>query len=132
MKYLAILPIVALLAACTYEMMSEADEGPGGAALYDSYCAGCHGAGAKGGDVVGGKRVPDLTTLSARHGGDFPAAYVMSTIDGYARDDTHGPMPEFGALLGGETEIWEDADGIPTPTPATLVRLSEYLESVQG
>jgi hypothetical protein len=74
---------------------------------------------------------PDLTTLSQRHGGKFPARHVMSTIDGYAKGSHRSPMPEFGAFLESEMEVWVDEKGVQTPTPAALVRLAEYLESVQ-
>jgi len=100
-----------------------------GAEIFAANCASCHGADAKGGALPG---APDLTTLAARHSGTFPTRYVMSTIDGYAKADTHGPMPEFGAILESEMEIWVDEDGIETPTPVALIRLAEYLEGVQG
>ncbi|MHA6267466.1 cytochrome c [uncultured Aliiroseovarius sp.] len=100
-----------------------------GGEIFAENCAACHGTDAKGGPLPD---APDLTTLTARHSGKFPTRYVMSTIDGYAKADTHGPMPEFGALLEGEMEVWVDEKGVQTPTPAALIRLAEYLESVQG
>ena len=100
-----------------------------GAEIFAENCAACHGEDAKGGII---EDAPDLTTLTKRHGGKFPARYVMSTIDGYAQGKTRGPMPEFGAHLESETEVWVDENGVMTPTPAALVRLAEYLESVQG
>jgi len=130
MKHLIYLSLTALTAACGLEAMDRAPE-TSGAELYGAYCAGCHGTDATGGDVIAGKRAPNLTTLSRRHGGDFPTAYVMSTIDGYARDNTHGPMPEFGELLGGDMASWTDENGTPTPTPAALLSLAEYLEGQQ-
>lgn len=106
---------------------------PTGAALFADNCASCHGADAKGGPVGGdGTIAPDLTGLAARHGGTYPAVYVMSTIDGLAREKTHGPMPIFGDLLDGPVETWTDPDGTPTPTPAALIRLNEYLQGQQG
>lgn len=101
-----------------------------GSGLYAEYCASCHGVDARGGPEID-PPAPDLTTLSAKHGGVFPAAYVMSTIDGYARDATHGPMPIFGDLLDGEVETWVDPEGVPTPTPVSLMLLNEYLEGQQ-
>lgn len=100
-----------------------------GAQIYAEHCAACHGADAKGGVAFG---APDLTTLTMRHNGKFPARYVMSTIDGYAQGSHRGPMPEFGAYLESEMEVWVDEKGVQTPTPGALVRLAEYLESVQG
>ncbi|WP_432449523.1 c-type cytochrome [Aliiroseovarius marinus] len=100
-----------------------------GAEIYAANCAACHGDDAKGGELPA---APDLTTLTARHGGKFPARFVMSTIDGYAQGTQRGPMPEFGLLLDSEIEVWVDEKGVQTPTPAALVRLAEYLEGVQG
>lgn len=100
-----------------------------GAELYAARCASCHGADATGNPDIG---APDLTTLAARHGGTFPAGYVMSTIDGYSRDATHGPMPAFGALIASPVETWTDADGTPTPTPRALILLAQYLEGRQA
>lgn len=102
-----------------------------GAGLYADYCASCHGDDARGNpDMV--PPAADLTTLAERHGGRYPAVYVISTIDGYACDKTHGPMPIFGDLLDGPVETWTDPDGTPTPTPVTLMLLNEYLEGQQG
>ncbi|SMR70725.1 Cytochrome c [Aliiroseovarius halocynthiae] len=100
-----------------------------GAEIYAENCASCHGDDAKGGVYPS---APDLTNLTAKHGGAFPTRFVMSTIDGYAKGTQRGPMPEFGALLESEMEVWVDEKGVQTPTPAALIRLAEYLESVQG
>ncbi|MCI2399403.1 c-type cytochrome [Aliiroseovarius subalbicans] len=100
-----------------------------GEELFAANCAVCHGSDAKGGGM---ELAEDLTTLTTRHGGTFPTAFVMSTIDGYAKADTHGPMPEFGVLLKGDMEVWTDPNGVPTPTPSGLLKLANYLESIQG
>lgn len=121
---------LALAAACTQP--SE----PQGALLYVENCTGCHGLTGQGdGPLAGdyGIDVPDLTLISARNGGVFPMADVMSTIDGFTRVQ-HGNvvMPEFGALLeDGPIVSFDSGDGIPTPTPAALVALAEYLETLQ-
>lgn len=131
-----ILPVLTLtLAACEPDGMFKTNSDKidvtdeTGVQIFAENCAACHGTDAKGGPLPD---APDLTTLTARHSGKFPTRYVMSTIDGYAKADTHGPMPEFGALLEGEMEVWVDEKGVQTPTPAALIRLAEYLESVQG
>ena len=99
-----------------------------GAELFQANCAACHGTDARGGAMLD---APDLTRLTARHGGTFPTAFIMSQIDGFSRDATHGAMPEFGPLLASEMEVWIDDNGVPTPTPGALIRLAEYLEGVQ-
>lgn len=124
-KPLFLLPLV-MLGACV-----EPDADESGEELFTAFCAACHGADGTGGEAVAGRVPPDLTTLARRRGGEFPMTYVMSTIDGYARDDTHGPMPRFGDLLEGPVETWEDEDGVLTPTPRALVRLAEYLRGLQ-
>ena len=110
--------------------MPEPDEG---AALFAANCAQCHGATGKGdGPWAAGMRPPpsDLTALSGPDG--FPRARVLSVIDGYDRSGLPGKeMPEFGALLEGETVPVDVGDGVLTPTPRPLAALLAYLESIQ-
>jgi mono/diheme cytochrome c family protein len=123
-KRAAFLAILAL-AACEAEPET-------GAGLYAEYCASCHGEDARGGaDPLDGTLPPDLTQLAARNGRVYPAVYVMSTIDGYARAETHGPMPIFGELIDSPIETWTDPEGVPTPTPVSLMLLNDYLASRQ-
>jgi len=103
---------------------------------YQTFCAGCHGAGGKGDGPVAddlARRPADLTTIAARNGGVFPRVAVMSTIDGYTRRDQHGSaMPEMGPLIEeGELVLVDTGDGVMTPTPARLVALAAYLETIQ-
>lgn len=109
---------------------TEPETGP---ELYAAYCAACHGVDAKGqATEFDGRVPPDLTGLAKANKGVFPAKYVMSTIDGLAREETHGVMPIFGALLESDIETWEDADGTLTPTPVALVELAGYLDGLQA
>lgn len=115
------------LVACAPEEVS-------GRADFQTLCAPCHGADATGGGPAaeGLPKAPaDLTLIAARNGGTFDYAAVMSRIDGYARDDSGQVMPDFGPLLEGETVLVDTGDGIPTPTPARLYGLAQYLESIQ-
>jgi mono/diheme cytochrome c family protein len=108
--------------------------GASGKDLFVDYCVGCHGASGKGDgpDAAGvGVPVADLTTLSARNGGEFPYVRVMGQIYGYSLGTgPTGPMPEFGPLLEGETVLIETEPGVMTPTPERLVRLAEYVRSL--
>ena len=110
---------------------------PDGAALYQSYCASCHGAGGQGdGPAAAGLSVPpaDLTRLAQRNGGTFPMVVVMSRIDGYTQGPAmvgQGAMPQFGALLEGDTVLLDTGGGALVPTPERLVRLAEHLASLQ-
>ncbi|QIE41914.1 c-type cytochrome [Meridianimarinicoccus aquatilis] len=99
---------------------------------FADYCASCHGVDAKGnGPAAANLAVapPDLTTLSARNGGEYPLVMVMSQIDGYGRD---GSMPEFGSyLLEDRKVLVETSPGVETPAPERLVLMARYLESLQ-
>ncbi len=96
-----------------------------GATLYRDHCAACHGSdGAGGGHIARAlMSIPaDLTRISERRGGRFPAEEVRDTIDG--RSDLAGhrglEMPRWG-------ESWGDAEG-NSPEIDALVG---YLESLQ-
>jgi mono/diheme cytochrome c family protein len=104
-----------------------------GASLYRQLCVSCHGPGAHGdGPVAPALRtpVPDLTRISARHGGEFPADGVREMIDGRAALPAHGSreMPVWG---------YELEAGAPANAPgrasaqAMTDRLVEYLRSIQ-
>ena len=72
-----------------------------GKALFQQFCASCHGEQAKGdGPVAPYMRtpVPDLTQIGQRNGGAFPEAQVRRVIDGQATDLAHGSrdMPVWG------------------------------------
>lgn len=125
MKIRAVVFACLALAACEEEALT-------GSGLYAAYCASCHGADARGGSTeIDGDVASDLTVLARNNGGVYPAAYVMSTIDGYAREQTHGVMPIFGRLLDSPLETWVDDNGVPTPTPRALLLLNEYLTGQQ-
>ncbi len=126
------------LAACQIEGDGSEAAMPGatdGARLYQEYCAACHGVEGKGdGPMARAMRKPprDLTLMAVRNGDVYPTARVLSTIDGYTKSDLSGPgMPEFGQLLRGDLVPYDTGDGIQTPTPRTLVALTEYLRTIQ-
>lgn len=107
-----------------------------GRALYQDFCAACHGPGGKGdGPLAGNWKTPpaDLTGISRRNGGTFPLAQVMSQIDGYTRRNDHGSaMPEMGQVFqDGPLVMVDTGDGIETPVPVPLLELAEYLRSIQ-
>jgi mono/diheme cytochrome c family protein len=127
-------PLIALmlpfgLAAC----MEEPEVS--GAVYFADNCVACHGADGTGnGPLADGLPRPpaDLTRISARHGGEFPRDYVMTVIDGYARDGRHADiMPEFGDGDLGELVIVDNGDGTGTPVPVMLLALADYLETIQ-
>ena len=122
--------IGAVLVACSEVSMPEAPEG---ARLFAKNCSQCHGAQGRGDGPWAASYTPapsDLTQLADN--GVFPRARVLSIIDGYDRTGLQGKsMPEFGALLRGDTVPLDVGDGVFTPTPRPLAALLAYLESIQ-
>lgn len=103
---------------------------------FQQFCVSCHGEDGTGNGWAAQHlpRAPsDLTTLSRRNGGEFPALSVMGTIDGYSRR-LHGDltMPEFGPLLEeGDLVMLQTGPDVFTPTPERLVALAAYIETLQ-
>lgn len=104
-----------------------------GAELYGAYCAACHGSDATGGGPMAeilSIAPTDLTALSA--GGEFPLVDVVRTIDGRNVLLAHGgPMPLFGAMLGGESAVVDGPDGTPVITKQAVVDIAAWLASIQ-
>ena len=104
-----------------------------GAALYQTSCAGCHGAEAEGNGPVAsviGARPPDLTRIAARRGGTFPELEVFRIIDGQADLSAHGPrhMPVWGYEFFGTDADDEVAHRQAEDKVDSLVK---YLRSIQ-
>jgi cytochrome c5 len=81
----------------------QAGEAPdlSGAQLFQQFCASCHGREAHGDGPAAQAmkvKVPDLTRISARNSGKFPASLVQETIDGRKLKPSHGSadMPVWG------------------------------------
>ncbi len=74
-----------------------------GPALYQSYCASCHGAdGTGGGPMTKALVLPpsDLTHIAAHNGGTFPLARVSRIISGEEQFLPHRPQFAGHAGLG--------------------------------
>ena len=102
-----------------------------GAGVFRNYCAACHGPGGRG-DGPASKalkgKVPDLTRLSRRNGGVFPAVHVRSTIM-LGSDDllpAHGSkqMPIWGPIFH-DIEFDQDLGHV------RLENVTKYLEAMQ-
>jgi mono/diheme cytochrome c family protein len=102
-----------------------------GAALFKAYCAVCHGADGKGGGAMAKslKVSPaDLTHVSARNGGSFPAARLRRVISG---EDVvaagHGTreMPVWGPIF---SVVDRDQD----LGKVRIDNLTRYLEKLQA
>jgi len=127
-------PSIWLLAACTepsdaiQAMPTKAD----GGMFFDENCAACHGADGSGSGIRHlAKTPPDLTSLSAKNGGMFPAAQALSYIYGDPQTSHLARvMPEFGPEMA-EDLVPVEIDGVLTPTPRELAGLLAFLESIQ-
>ena len=101
--------------------------------LFQRFCASCHGKFGYGdGPVAPAIKVliPDLTQLSKRSGGRFPADRVREIIDGRAVLPAHGtrPMPVWGYEL--EAQVPEDQPS-RAAAQGLIDRLVDYLSSRQ-
>ncbi len=99
---------------------------------FQDHCAACHGMDAKGHGPVAALMtisLPDLTTLTLRHGGEFPFDYVAKSIDGRKLPKAHGTlqMPVWGERY---SEGRQDRVG-QTQVHAHIYELMMYLDSIQ-
>jgi mono/diheme cytochrome c family protein len=105
-----------------------------GKALYDEFCATCHGIDANG----RGPMAPillvqpsDLTTLTERHG-EFPITRIVMRIDGRDPLVSHGSdMPVWGDFFEGEDAVLRAETGQPIFTSRPVVDLTAFLASIQ-
>lgn len=102
-----------------------------GSALYRSYCASCHGTSGKGdGPVAAHLRRPptDLTRLTARNKGTFPADELERIIDGRQVVRVHGDsdMPIWGDAFS-RTLSGSDEDAIRLK----IREIVKHLQSLQ-
>jgi mono/diheme cytochrome c family protein len=103
----------------------------GGGNDFQAYCSSCHGAGGKGDGPIANsfrKRPADLTKLTVRNNGTFPADTVFKTIDGKSPVAGHGgpDMPTWGDVFSKSSES-QGADA----TRARIDTLVKYLETLQ-
>jgi len=100
-----------------------------GAALFREYCATCHGRDATGNGPAARalqKSPPDLTRISQRNSGRFPAERVKNYISGESDILSHGTreMPIWGP-------IFRQADRDYELGEIRLHNVTVYLESLQ-
>lgn len=75
-----------------------------GPEMFRAYCATCHGVDGRGGGPAADalkKRPADLTQLTRKYGGKFPAFRVSNVIQGYDSEGAHGSrdMPIWGVVF---------------------------------
>lgn len=102
-----------------------------GEALFDSYCAPCHGSDGRGkGSIAAAlKTAPaDLSTLTARYGGTYPRALVERFVtDGVgALSPAHAVkvMPKWGPTLN-------SFDPSPSHVKDSIAAIVDHLETLQ-
>jgi len=121
-----------LLTGCVASPYSTQPYQYSGVRTYQTFCASCHGLTGHGDGPVQPfvHNVPDLTQISARHDGRFPAEDVRRIIDGRTRIDAHGDrrMPVWGWEFYGN----DYSDAVNRERAArTIDRLVKYLETIQ-
>lgn len=112
------------------KVVAGGDESISGKQLYTTYCALCHGADAKGGGPFSPQLKawpPELTGLTKKNNGTFPAMHVKEAIDGEFAKPSHGTadMPIWGPVFR------LMAHGRKDSAQVRLNNLVKYLESIQ-
>ncbi|MGA2981440.1 MAG: c-type cytochrome [Terriglobales bacterium] len=123
--------VVASAAAQTGNRQQPVIRAVDGASIFRNYCAACHGLDGRGNGPVSKalkREIPDLTRLSQRNDGAFPAIHVRNTIM-FGADDllpAHGSkeMPIWGPIFH-EIEFDHDLGNV------RLENVARYLESIQ-
>jgi mono/diheme cytochrome c family protein len=126
------LKVMLLLPVFAFSLPAHADLfAMSGAELYGRFCASCHGATGVGNGPVSKAfktEVPDLTLISRRQGGKFPADRIERIIDGRFTVFAHGTrtMPVWG-------EEFSHAElGNPDAERATQLMIARLLEHVRS
>ena len=122
-----------LLAACAATDDRDTQQ-LSGVEMYQRLCASCHGVDARGNGPVAPLvkiRVPDLTRIAHRDGGEFPTEDIRRVIDGRSERAAHGPrdMPVWG------WQLYDTSTADPVreraSVDAMIDRLVGYLRSIQ-
>ncbi len=108
-----------------------------GQALYEQYCATCHGLNGKGAGPLTElmlEKPEDLTLLSANNEnepGAFPMLRIIHVIDGRTGVRAHGgSMPTYGEIFMSEAAD-RGQTGSVLETRGRILSLAMYLESIQ-
>ncbi|MDX5403658.1 MAG: c-type cytochrome [Rhodobacterales bacterium] len=132
MSHAAIALGLVLALTPVHALAQDADQG---GALFQWYCASCHGVAGDG----AGPMAPvllvqptDLTKLSASSDGEFPLLRVVRRIDGSDPLVSHGSdMPVFGPLFQGNEVALKTAAGQPVLMGRAVADLVLYLQEIQ-
>lgn len=112
------------------------DSSGSGRAIYNEKCAMCHGRDGRGDGPLAttlSKPPADLTRIAARRDGVWPMPEVMSIIDGYSKRYLPGEdMPIYDDFVEGRLVTFDTGNGITRKTPASLLAIARYLETLQS
>lgn len=129
------LSVLSLAVALSASAASADGDAATGEALYDRYCAACHGAEATGHGpmrAVLTVQPSDLTALSAGNDGVFPMERVVKRIDGRDPLVAHGSqMPVYGDFFDGDGASLRTESGQPVITSTPVADLVAYLQNMQ-
>ncbi len=108
----------------------KATNAASGQEMFNNYCAVCHGTDAKGNGPAASalKATPtDLTGLTQKGGGKYPALHVTTVIRGEAELPAHGnkEMPVWGPLF------FRLSQGHESEVQQRIANLNHYIESMQ-
>ncbi len=108
--------------------LTDGSKIPSGEVLYAQDCAICHGSNLRGTGSVPYpfRNPPDLTTLTRRHGGNFPDAYLADILRNGVVLPAHGPaqMPIWGTDF--TKDQWDERQ-----LAARIANLTNFLKSRQ-
>jgi len=102
-----------------------------GAEVFRTYCAMCHGSGARGDGPLASSlrhKPADLAEIARRNGGEYPSDLVFRLIDGRQKIQGHG---------GPDMPVWGDAfkksqdGGSEAAVKDRISDLVDYIESLQ-
>jgi mono/diheme cytochrome c family protein len=104
-----------------------------GSQMYVTYCAACHGASGTGtGPAATALKTapPDLTLLSQKNGGVFPADHIYSILKFGTKAPAHGTaeMPVWGDLMMSLNQSSADGDVV---VHQRISNLTNYLKQIQ-
>lgn len=99
-----------------------------GSATFKAYCAQCHGISGRGdGPAAKALKTPpaDLTTLTKRNNGQYPAGAVKQVVNGDTASPAHGSreMPMWGPVFRSVEN--------PSVVELRITNLVKYIEEIQ-
>jgi mono/diheme cytochrome c family protein len=126
--------------AQTKPQIGEKEQVTEGEAIFQLYCAACHGSDARGGGPVAADLKtppPSLREIAKRRQGKFDDAEIRAYIDGRNMPRVHGTpeMPVWGSLFRLIAEVSDtlvsDEEGIEKKAQERITFLVKYLQTIQ-